>query len=139
MVTNLDDTLGSSMALLQITDTGNRPTSHDQVQAIDDVVARKFGFALRFGMGASSSLNQYEYGYLTLGNKVNSATLGRVEDLLKEETHVESPAVYYKPVERPSEEELAQMQRVGTPPGEVLSALSGLRSAVEDEKRKGDK
>lgn len=131
MVTSLSDTLDSGfMAVTVIEDGRERPTQ-SELQELDDLIVSRFGWAFRFGMGASSSLNDFRYGYLIGGHTLNPQTLSRLEERLEEETQLSNPTVLMRSVQVPPEE-FDRMEQLGRLPSEVLSGLKDLRDELED-------
>lgn len=133
MVTSLSDTLDSGlMSLTVIEDGRERPTS-EELEELDDAVVSRFGWAFRFGIGASNSLNDFRYGYIIGGHVLNPETLQKFEDKLQEETQLDNPSVLMKAVEVP-EDEFDSMEKLGKLPHEVLGALEGLVDEIEEQK-----
>lgn len=135
MVTSLRDTLGGGyLAITVIEDGRERPTA-SELDELDNAVVNRFGWAFRFGMGASSSLNDFRYGYIVGGKELtlNPETIGKFEEKLEQETQLSNPAVLMRPVTVP-DEEFERMEKLGRFPSEVLAALDGLKDDVRDRK-----
>lgn len=130
MVSSLSNTLDSGFIAITIIEDGReRPTSAE-LGELDEAVVNRFGWAFRFGMGASSSLDDFRYGYLIGGHTLNPDTIGDFEDTVKDETSLSNPSVLMRSVQVP-EEEFDSMEQLGRLPDEVLSALDDLKKELE--------
>lgn len=133
MVSSLSETLDSGfMAITVIEAERERPTP-EELEELDEAVVSRFGWAFRFGMGASNSLNDFRYGYIIGGHVLNPNTIGDFESKLQSETRLNDPTVLFKSVQVP-DEEFNSMEKLGKLPHEVLSALDGLVEDIEDAK-----
>lgn len=130
MVTSLSDTLDSGFNALTVIEDGKDRPSAQELDELDDAIVSRFGWAFRFGMGASQSLNDFRYGYLIGGHTINPNTLQNFEEKLKEETSLNNPTVLIKAVQVP-EEEFNKMEKLGKLPHEVLSALEDLKDELK--------
>lgn len=122
MVTSLSDTLDSGLLSITVIEAGRERPTPAELEELDEAVVERFGWAFRFGMGASSSLNDFRYGYIIGGTTLNPDTIGDFESKLQSETSLNDPSVLFKPVQVP-EEEFDSMEKLGRLPSEVLSAL----------------
>lgn len=129
MVTSLSDTLDSGFMALTVIEDGKERPSSKELQELDDAVVNRFGWAFRFGMGASQSLNDFRYGYIIGGHTLNPNTLQKFEDKLQKETSLNNPTALMKSVQVP-EEEFEKMEQLGKLPHEVLSALEDLKDEL---------
>lgn len=131
MVTSLSDTLDSGLLSITVIEAGRERPTPEELEELDDAVVGRFGWAFRFGMGASNSLNDFRYGYIIGGHTLNPDTIGDFESKLKEETSLNDPAVLMKPVKVP-EDEFESMEKLGKLPHEVLSALDDFVDEFDD-------
>lgn len=129
MVTSLSDTLDSGFTAVTIIEDGRERPNPEELEQLDDAIVSRFGWAFRFGMGASQSLNDFRYGYLIGGHTINPNTLQDFEDKLHSETDLNNPTVLMKSVQVP-EGEIEKMEKLGRLPNEVLSALDDLKDEL---------
>jgi hypothetical protein len=130
MVSSLSDTLDTACLSLTIIENGTeRPTS-EQLSSLDDIIVSNFGWAFRFGMGASESLGDYRYGYILPGKTLNPQTLKNIESKIKERTELDDPSVIAKPRKFPKED-IDSMEQLGRLPSEVLDSLQDLKDKIE--------
>lgn len=130
MVTSLSDTLDSGFSAVTVIEDGKERPSAQELEELDNAIVSRFGWAFRFGMGSSQSLNDFRYGYLIGGHTINPNTLQDFEDKLHDETSLNNPTVLMKAVQVP-EEELDKMEKLGKLPSEVLSALEDLKDELK--------
>lgn len=131
MVTSLSDTLDSGLLSITVIEDGRERPTPSELEDLDDAVISRFGWAFRFGMGASTSLNDYRYGYIIGGHTLNPDTIGDFEDKIKKETQLSNPTVLMKPVQVPADE-FESMEKLGKLPSEVLSALDDFVDEFEE-------
>jgi len=122
MVSSLSDTLDSGLYSITVIESGRERPTADELEELDNAVVKRFGWAFRFGIGASDSLNDFRYGYIIGGTVLNSNTIGDFESLVANETSLSDPAVLFKSVEVP-DEEFESMEKLGKLPHELLSSL----------------
>lgn len=133
MVTSLNDTLDSSPIAITIIEAGRERPTPEELEELDDAVVGRFGWAFRFGMGASDSLNDFRYGYIIGGTTLNPDTIGDFEQTIKDDTRLNDPSVLFRPV-TVDPAEFDSMEKLGKLPHELLSALDGLVEDIEDAK-----
>lgn len=131
MVSSLSDTLETACMSLLVIEKGTDRPSENQLSELDDAVVSRFGWAFRFGMGASESLNDYRYGYIVPGKTLHEDTIEKIRSDIQDTT-LDNPDVILKPVIFP-EEDVESMKKLGNLPHEVLGPLQDLRDRVEDQ------
>jgi len=131
MVSSLTETLDTALLSLTVIEEGQETPSRSQLDEVDSVVVSRFGWAFRFGMGASTHLNDYRYGYIVPGVTLNPSTISRIEERVQDETTLTNPTVLMKPRDV-SDEELLGMEKLGNLPHEVIDGLQGLQEDVEE-------
>jgi len=128
MVSSFDEIPTRAYTAVTIQETGSDPPSPAKLDDIDHAVADIHGFAFRFGIGAVTSLDAYEYGYcLPSGGYIDRHRIESLRERLIA-ADVTDPWVRFKSM-WVSGDELDSMDLVGTPP-EV--ALHGLIEFAED-------
>jgi hypothetical protein len=130
MPSSLSNTLDTGlMSLTVITRDQHRPTL-DQLSVLDDLIVDRFGWAFRFGLGASSSLNDYRFGYFVPGVTLNPSTIKTIEQRLQQETTLSDPTVQMKAITNITNDDLYQMDLLGRMPSEAISSLDQLKEDV---------
>lgn len=131
MVSSLDDTLDTALiALTVIEDNEDRP-SPSQINELDDCIESRFNWAFRFGIGSSSSLNDYRYGYIIPILTINPETMKKIEQNIQEKTSLDNPTVLARPIQIPDEEEFESMHQIGDPHNQ-LSSLQDFVDEIND-------
>lgn len=118
------------MAITVIENETEQPEP-EELSELDDTIVSRFGWAFRFGMGPSDSLNDFRYGYIIGGTVLNPDTIPDFEQKIQQETQLNNPTVLFKSVTL-GNNTFDSMKKLGKLPHESLSSLNDLLDELEE-------
>ena len=117
------------MVCIRKTNTDEYPT-RNELNELDDAIAKLYGFAIRSGGGNEKSSSQYAIGYLLPKGVKIRLNQRRIINSINECSYFDDDEPFVTLISvHPSDDELGRGELIGTPPEE---ALSGLQSFADD-------